>query len=136
MKSRTGLAPISSSTFSFSCGIRCHARHCREAVRSPSPQAPVFTESAWIVPSSKRSLTAALTRRCWSIRERPSNCGAVTVARRWSPSPVFVADLDLGAGQRRLDHRLQLRQVGHWRGFYGRSELRRAHGRMSGAITP
>ena len=73
----------------------------------------VLTESAWIVPSSKRSLTAALTRRCWSIRERPSNWGAVTIARRWSPAPVFVGDLDRGAGQRRLDHRLHLRQVGH-----------------------
>ena len=39
------------------------------------------------MPSSKRSLTAALTRRCWSIRERPSNWAALTVARRCSPPP-------------------------------------------------
>src|SRR4051794_3234282 len=48
----------------------------------------VLTERAWIVPSSKRSLTAALTRRCWSIRERPANWVAATTARRWSPLPV------------------------------------------------
>jgi len=33
---------------------------------------------AWIVPSSKRLLTAALTSRCWLILVRPSNCGALT----------------------------------------------------------
>ena len=65
------------------------------------------------MPSSKRSLTAALTRRCWSIRESPSNWGAVDGRPQVVAAAVFVDDLDRGARQRRLDHRLQLRQVGH-----------------------
>ena len=48
----------------------------------------VFIDSAWIEPSSMRGWTAARTSRCWSIRVRPANCGARTVARRWSPEPV------------------------------------------------
>ena len=32
---------------------------------------------------------------------------------------VFVGDLDLGAGQRRLDHRFQFRQIDHERDCMG-----------------
>ena len=42
----------------------------------------VLTDSAWTEPSSKRGFTAALTSRCCSMRESPSNCGAATVASR------------------------------------------------------
>ena len=66
-----------------------------------------------MVPSSKRDLTAALTRRCWSIRERPSNWGGGDGRPQVVAGAGFVAHLDRGAGQRRLDHRLQLCQVGH-----------------------
>ena len=68
-----------------------------------------------MLPSSKRSRTAFLTSRCWSIRDSPSNCGAVTIARRWSPPPSSTI-FDLGAGQGELDQLLQLGEVGGHRG--------------------
>ena len=68
----------------------------------------VLMLSAWIEPSSKRAWQAFLTSRCCSIRDRPSNCGAVTVASQVVLGARLVGDLDLGARQRRLDQQPDL----------------------------
>ena len=84
MKARTvyvkrAHVPVSPKEFEL---ITFFGRNAGQVGRGPHSGVPVVTESAWIVPSAKRSATAALTIRCWSMRLTPSNWGAVTLARR------------------------------------------------------
>ena len=59
----------------------------------------VWTESAWIDPSSNRSFTAARTSRCWSIRLSPSNRSELTIVEAVDgadarPGHVYLAPSD------------------------------------------
>ena len=68
----------------------------------------VLIDRAWIEPSSKRAWQAFLTRRCCSIRERPSNWGAVDGGAEVVGGAGLVDDLDARSGQGGLDQQADL----------------------------